>query len=61
MVGSRVTSSLTMFRSALRLRLIYSPFYKWLRPLRPLEGWVYMNLLTTATLSSSKANRRSEN
>jgi dolichol-phosphate mannosyltransferase len=47
--GSKVTSSLfrsslTMFLSALRIRLIYSPFYEWLRPLRPLEGWVYKKL-----------------
>jgi dolichyl-phosphate beta-glucosyltransferase len=44
--GSKVTlfrSSLTMFLSVVRIRLIYSPFYKWLRPLRPLEGWVYKN------------------
>jgi len=27
-----------------RIRLIYSPFYKWLRPLRPLEGWIYTKL-----------------
>jgi glycosyltransferase involved in cell wall biosynthesis len=49
MVGSKVTSSLfrsslTMFLSVLRLRLVYSPFYRWLRPLRPLEGWVYKKL-----------------
>jgi glycosyltransferase involved in cell wall biosynthesis len=48
-VGSKVTatlfrSSLTMFLSVLRIRLIYSPFYKWLKPLRPLEGWVYKKL-----------------
>jgi glycosyltransferase involved in cell wall biosynthesis len=48
-VGSKVTStlfrsSLTMFLSVLRIRLIYSPFYKWLRPLRPLEGWIYTKL-----------------
>jgi glycosyltransferase involved in cell wall biosynthesis len=50
MVGSKVTSSLfrsalTMLLSVLRLRLIYSPFYKWLRPLRPLEAWVYTSML----------------
>ena len=42
--GSKVTvfrTSLVMFLSVVRIRLIYSPFYKWLRPLRPLEGWVY--------------------
>ncbi len=45
--GSKVVlfhSSLTMFLSTLRVRLIYSPFYRWLRPLRPLEGWIYKKL-----------------
>jgi glycosyltransferase involved in cell wall biosynthesis len=50
MVGSKVTSSLfrsalTMLLSVVRLRLIYSPVYQWLRPLRPLEAWVYTSLL----------------
>jgi hypothetical protein len=48
-IGSKVSSSLfrsslTMFLSVVRIRLIYSPFYKWLRPLRPLETWVYKTL-----------------
>ena len=48
-VGSKVTSSLfrsalTMFLSVVRIRLIYSPFYKLLRPMRPLEGWIYKTL-----------------
>jgi glycosyltransferase involved in cell wall biosynthesis len=46
-IGSKVTlfrTSLTMFLSAVRIRLIYSPVYKWLRPLSPLEGWVYRKL-----------------
>jgi len=45
--GSKVTlfrTSLVMFLSVVRIRLIYSPFYNWLRPLRPLEGWVYSKL-----------------
>jgi hypothetical protein len=45
--GSKVAlgrSSLTMFLSAVRVRLIYSPFYKLLRPLRPVESWVYHKL-----------------
>jgi glycosyltransferase involved in cell wall biosynthesis len=45
--GSKVAlgrSSLTMFLSVVRVRLIYSPFYKLLRPLRPLEAWVYGKL-----------------
>ena len=48
-IGSKVTSSLfrsslTMFLSVVRIRLIYSPFYEWLRPLRPLEAWIYKRL-----------------
>ena len=47
--GSKVTqtlvrASLVMFLSVVRLRLIYSPFYRWLRPLRPLETWIYKKL-----------------
>ncbi len=53
--GSKVTASLfraslAMFLSVLRLRLIYSPFYKWLKPLRPLEGWIYKKLRAPAPL-----------
>lgn len=48
-LGSKVTqsllrSSLVMFLSVVRLRLVYSPFYRWLAPLRPLETWVYLKL-----------------
>ena len=48
-IGSKVTSSLyraslVMFLSVVRIRLIYSPFYLLLRPLRPLEGWIYKKL-----------------
>lgn len=47
-IGSKVTlfrTSLTMFLSALRIWLIYSPrIYRWLRPLRPLETWIYKKL-----------------
>jgi len=45
--GSKVQffrTSLTMFLSVLRIRLIYSPFYRWMGPLRPLENWVYRKL-----------------
>jgi glycosyltransferase involved in cell wall biosynthesis len=55
--GSKVMlgrSSLTMFLSVLRVRLIYSPFYQWLRPLRPLEGWVYAKLRAPRPLSASR-------
>src|SRR5678815_5046453 len=48
-IGSKVSSalfraSLTMFLSVLRIRLIYSPVYPSLRPLRPLETWIYKKL-----------------
>ena len=48
-IGSKVTASLfrasfTMFLSVVRIRLIYSPFYRWLRPLRPVEAWIYKKL-----------------
>ncbi len=46
-IGSKVVlgrTSLAMFLSIVRLRLVYSPFYPWLRPLRRLEGWVYRKL-----------------
>ncbi len=49
-IGSKVTqtllrSSLVMFLSVLRLRLIYSPFYPMLRKaFGPLEAWLYRKL-----------------
>jgi len=46
--GSKVVfnlrTSLNMLLSLVRLRLIYSPFYRWLGPLRPLEAWLYRQL-----------------
>ena len=60
-VGSKVTlvrSSLTMFLSVVRIRLIYWPrIYKLLRPLRPLEGWIYKKLRAPQPLSGAKATR----
>jgi glycosyltransferase involved in cell wall biosynthesis len=47
-IGSKVVlgnTSLTMLLSVIRIRLIYWPWiYKWLRPLRPFEGWLYKKL-----------------
>lgn len=46
-IGSKVTlfrTSLVMFLSSFRVWLIYSPIYKFLRPLRPLESYVYRKL-----------------
>jgi dolichol-phosphate mannosyltransferase len=61
--GSKVVlarSSLTMFLSALRVRLIYSPLYQWLRPLRPLEGWIYKKLRAPQPLSGPDSKTRME-
>ena len=46
-MGSKVVlgrTSLTMLLSVLRLRLVHSPFYPLLKPLRPLETWIYLKL-----------------
>ena len=46
-IGSKVVlgkTSLTMLLSAIRVRLVYSPFYKMLRPFAPLETWLYRKL-----------------
>jgi len=47
-IGSKVVlgnTSLTMLLSVVRIRLIYWPLlYKFLRPLRPLEAWIYKKL-----------------
>jgi len=46
-IGSKVTlgkTSFTMLLSVIRLRLFYSPFYRWLRFLSPVEGWIYKKL-----------------
>ena len=46
-VGSKVEmgrTSLVMLLSVIRLRLYYSPLYRWLAPLRPLEAWLYRKL-----------------
>jgi glycosyltransferase involved in cell wall biosynthesis len=37
-------TSLVMFLSVIRLRLVYSPFYRLLGPLRPIEAWIYQAL-----------------
>lgn len=60
--GSKVTaslfrSSLTMFLSVLRLRVIYSPFYGLMKPLRPLEGWIYKKLRQPLRASKKLAEK----
>jgi hypothetical protein len=57
--GSKVAfnfrTSLNMLLSLVRLRLLYSPFYAWLRPLRPLEAWIYRKLNAPPPLSKEQA------
>ena len=46
-LGSKVRlgrTSLVMFLSVVRLRIIYSPFAPYLRFLRPIEAWIYKTL-----------------
>jgi hypothetical protein len=57
--GSKVTASLfrnslAMFLSVVRVRVIYSPFNRLLRSLRPLEAWVYKTLRAPAPLAPTK-------
>jgi glycosyltransferase involved in cell wall biosynthesis len=62
-MGSTVNlgrTSLTMLLSVLRIRLIYSPFYRWMKPFRPLEHWLYMKLRAPRPLSRSETSPRSE-
>lgn len=62
-LGSKVSlgrTSLTMLFSAIRVRLIYSPFYKWMRPLRPLEKWIYLKLRAPQPLPRKSVPLRSQ-
>ena len=46
-MGSKVVlgrTSLTMLLSIIRLRLVHSPIYPLLKPLRPIETWLYLKL-----------------
>ncbi len=56
--GSKVVfnlkTSLNMLLSLVRLRLVYSPFYRWLRPFRPIETWVYKKLNAPPPIPGSR-------
>ncbi len=46
-IGTKIRlnkGALGILLSVVRLRLVYSPFYVMLRPLRPLEAWIYHKL-----------------
>lgn len=62
--GSKVTlfrSSLTMLLSVVRIRLIYWPWvYRLLRPLSPLEGWVYKKLRAPAPRSGPDVRKNED-
>ena len=63
-IGSKVTlfrTSLVMFLSVVRIWLIYSPrLYRLLRPLRPLEGWVYRKLRAPLLAKGRRTERSLE-
>lgn len=62
-IGTKVKyfrSSMAMFLSLVRLRLVYSPFYRLLAPLRPLEGWVYKKLRNPPPLPPKRADDEGE-
>jgi glycosyltransferase involved in cell wall biosynthesis len=59
-IGSKMSlnkGALAILLSVLRLRLIYSPFYKMLRPLRPLEGWIYRKLRSPQPLPGPRPEK----
>jgi glycosyltransferase involved in cell wall biosynthesis len=61
-IGTKVKlfgTSLVMFLSVVRIWLIYSPrLYRWLRPLRPLEAWVYRKLRAPQPRPGPPENRQ---
>jgi glycosyltransferase involved in cell wall biosynthesis len=62
-MGSTITlnkGSFGIILSVIRLRLVYSPFYKWLRPLRPLEGWIYKTLRAPQPLPGPPVRKQKE-
>ena len=56
-VALNLRTSLNMLLSLVRLRLLYSPFYGWLGPLRPVEAWLYRKLNVPPPLSGKQAMR----
>jgi len=63
-IGSKVSfnfkTSLNMLLSIIRLRLLYSPFYPLLRPLRPLETWIYVKLNAPVPRRGPKSRKDDE-
>lgn len=62
-IGSKVVlgrTSLVMFLSVIRLRLVYSPLYKWLQPLRPIETWIYRKLSAPPPLPGLQIDKKAK-
>jgi glycosyltransferase involved in cell wall biosynthesis len=60
-IGSKVAlgkTSLVMLLSVIRLRLFYSPLWKPLRPLSPLEAWIYKTLSAPKPLPGPRDGKR---
>lgn len=58
-LGSKVVlgkTSMSMLLSAIRLRMVYSPFHRILRPLRPVETWIYRKLNAPPPRTRSEAS-----
>jgi len=60
-IGTKIRlnkGALGILLSVIRLRVFYSPFYPWLRPLRPLEGWIYKKLRAPQPLPGPPIERK---
>ena len=59
-MGSKVVlgkTSMTMLLSVIRLRLVHSPLYQLLKPLRPIETWIYIKLKAPPPLPAEPKRR----
>jgi len=63
-IGSKVSfnfkTSLNILLSIIRLRVLYSPFYPLLRPLRPIETWIYAKLNAPAPRRGPERDKKLE-
>jgi glycosyltransferase involved in cell wall biosynthesis len=62
-IGTKIRlnkGALGILLSVVRLRLVYSPFYRMLRPLRPLEAWIYKKLRAPQPLPGPPIERKRE-
>lgn len=60
-LGSKIRlnkGAIGIILSVVRLRLVYSPFYRLLRPFRPIEGWIYKQLRAPQPLAGPRPVER---